>query len=286
MSEATTTHPLDDWLSALADRGMSANTIRGYGSDVRQFLEYKETYTPGEDYVAAAASWFRHMRGAAGAATLGRKRSALAKWSLFAREDELNKFLLELKLPPIPKGRAHPVDGGMATVRRMIDASRRPLHKRLIALCGLCGLRVFEACSVTKGHLSTEDGTNWLRVVGKGGHERMIPVSASTMLILDADGFAPDARLVPCSEGAARSAIIRIGKSLGLEVSSHDLRHTYGTAIYEKTKDLRLVQELLGHHSSTTTEIYTGVSEATMIEGVESIEEYETDAAEWQEGDD
>lgn len=145
-------------------------------------------------------------------------------------------------------------------------------EKALVALCGLCGTRVAEAVSVMPDDVDFE--TNTLAIHGKGDKLRHVPISeAAAVLLRPAVESAREAgtNVVRVRDRAARSMITRLGEKAGLprRIASHDLRATFATEVYNKTKDLRLVQELMGHASITTTEIYTAVAIKEMREGVE-----------------
>jgi site-specific recombinase XerD len=150
----------------------------------------------------------------------------------------------------------------------MIEASRSHQHRALVALCGLCGLRVAEAISVKLSDIDTKEMV--LFVHGKGDKKRWVPLSDKAWRYLAPAAaeamIARRARVVTMADRTAREVITRLAVEAGLtrHVSSHDLRATFGTAAYAKTKDLRAVQDLLGHASSKTTETYTGVSERAM----------------------
>jgi site-specific recombinase XerD len=151
----------------------------------------------------------------------------------------------------------------MPGVLAMYDAARSPEHKALIVLCGMLGLRVSEARSITLD--SFNDDLSVLTIRGKGDKTRIIPLSDKVReylrpAIIQA-GYTTSGRLVPLQDRTARQAITRMGRRAGLSasVSSHDLRMTFGTAAYHNSGDLRAVQELLGHASSATTELYTHV---------------------------
>lgn len=153
----------------------------------------------------------------------------------------------------------------------MVMSTRNPRHRALIALMGMCGLRVEEAVSVRPADFYGPDSDVWLRVRGKGSKERNVPVSSEAWshlakaVLLAAQAGTTVTRL---SNSGARKAITRHAVNAGLSrhVASHDMRATFGTAAFRRSKNLRVVQELLGHASSSTTEVYTGVSAQEMRE--------------------
>jgi site-specific recombinase XerD len=155
----------------------------------------------------------------------------------------------------------------------MISAAKWENQKALVALLGFCGLRVAEALAVRPSHFDLNDME--LVVRGKGDKTRRLPVSEEAwefLLMPTTRAFcANDTEIVGIQDRAARALITRLGIKAGLSrrVSSHDLRATFATAVYDKTLDQRVVQELLGHSSGEQTELYIGVSRAKMKAAVE-----------------
>lgn len=148
----------------------------------------------------------------------------------------------------------------------MLVAAPSEEHKALIALCGLVGLRVSEARTLTPSCIEVD--VMEVTVFGKGDKQRTIPLTKAAWhfiqpawiqsVIRDETGDSPMIRL---SDRGARKFLKEMGFKAGLvrEISSHDLRATFATAAYKRTKDIRAVQTLLGHANSSTTEVYTGV---------------------------
>ena len=140
-----------------------------------------------------------------------------------------------------------------------------------------CGLRVSEACSLLISHVFLSEG--FVRVVGKGNKERLVPLGE-----VAADAFAAylAARPAPAEPAfddvaflnkngrpLSRVAIFNLVKQQALiagvnkEISPHTFRHSFATHLIERGADLRVVQEMLGHESILTTEIYTHIDTAT-----------------------
>ena len=140
-----------------------------------------------------------------------------------------------------------------------------------------CGLRVSEACALQISHVYLQEG--FVRVVGKGDKERLVPLGD-----IAATAFARylDARPAPAEPAfddvaflnkngrpLSRVAIFNLVKKQALiagvnkEISPHTFRHSFATHLIENGADLRVVQEMLGHESILTTEIYTHIDTAT-----------------------
>lgn len=178
----------------------------------------------------------------------------------------------EFRSPTPLRGDPHPLPEGLDGVLKMINVTTNEKHRALVALCGLLGLRVAEAVAVMPGDFNTSDMT--LRVRGKGDKERIVPVSPRAWDILATPimrAFTLDRPVVGLKDRGARAAITDLGVRAKLKrhISSHDLRSTFATTVYDKTLDIRVVQELLGHSSSQTTELYTKVGILKMRSAVE-----------------
>jgi site-specific recombinase XerD len=123
-------------------------------------------------------------------------------------------------------------------------------------------MRISEACAFDIKWFDAHEKT--LRIRGKGDKERIVPVSTRAWGIIS-DAFIAamqtDGKLIHYSNRSARKAITTMGVRAGIAraISSHDLRATYATELVNRGANIRVVQELLGHSSVATTEIYTGV---------------------------
>jgi site-specific recombinase XerD len=256
---------IDQLLTSLTDRGRSQNTVKAYKADLLGFLEWADDSISDDQFESRASAYLNANRRVWKPKTTGRKLTALrsyAKWA--GMPDALSDYTAPTPARPTP----HPIPDGIEGVCRMADVAENARQQALVSFCGLAGLRVAEALDATPAWIDAAAMT--LTVWGKGDRQRTIPLSVKAWLRLaPAVGEAivqPRERIVSYSDRAAREAITRLGKKAGLSrnISSHDLRATFATAAYDKSKDLRAVQELLGHGSSKTTELYTGVSMENM----------------------
>lgn len=216
-------------------------------------------------------NWLTANRNKVAPKTTGRRLTSLRQFAKWAGWDAT----FDDYKPPVPlRGQPHPLPEGIEGVKRMIAYTHSERHAALVALCGLCGLRVAEALAVKPSDFNLNE--MMLTVRGKGDKSRRVPVSEAAWEVLQfpvirAFTSGGDKTIVGLRDRYARAVITRIATEAGLmrRVSSHDLRATFATAVYNKTLDQRLVQELLGHASGETTEIYIGVSSKAMHEGVE-----------------
>ena len=153
--------------------------------------------------------------------------------------------------------------------------SHQGLDLALIDLLYSCGLRVGELVSLKLNQVYLDDG--YLRILGKGNKERMVPMGKLTVSNLRK--YMAGARTMwlktkteqvfinikgkPISRQYVYTMLVQKEKALGLDrsISPHKLRHSYATALLNGGADLRIVQELLGHADISTTQIYTHVEE-------------------------
>lgn len=174
-------------------------------------------------------------------------------------------FLHDYMAPRPAKLQAHPLPGGVNDVMDLIDVAANPRKVALVALCGLAGLRVSEALSTDADDVDPDAMV--LAVRGKGDAYRVVPISQRAWAFImpaytEASRSKGNRKLVNYSDRYARKIITNLGATAILRrpIASHDLRMTFGTAAYNKSKDLRAVQELLGHANASTTEGYIGKS--------------------------
>ncbi len=160
-------------------------------------------------------------------------------------------------LPPVrvPRGRPRPVPEDI--YRAALEAASPRIQLALL-LGGACGLRRGEIARARTDHLEPDLTGFSLRVKGKGGHVRLVPVPEELVELIEA---APAGYLFPSKQGGHLTPhYLAKLVSAELEVhTTHALRHRCGTVAYAGTRDLRAVQELLGHAKPETTAIYTAV---------------------------
>lgn len=218
---------------------------------------------------AFAQYWLNSTREQFAPSTINRRLVSIKAWAKWAGDITC---LHDYVPPRAAKGQAHPLREGAEGIERLLAVCKTDDQQALVALMGYGGARISEALSSRPVHVDLHDMT--IRLLGKGDKERIVPLSSKCWSgIANSYVRAMDEndRLVRYADRPARKAITRLGAAAGLSrsISSHDLRMTFGTVAFEHTKDLRVVQELLGHNSSSTTEIYTGVTMYRLREGVE-----------------
>ncbi|WP_372886427.1 tyrosine recombinase XerC [Shimia sp.] len=286
---------LQGWLAnraALA--GASPNTLKAYRADLVDFLAFMTAHKGAPQGlggvkqvgVSDMRAWMAHTRaGGVAASSLARKLSAVKsfyRW-LCDREGFDATAVLQMRSPKFQRRLPRPLDP--AAARAVIDTvelqSQTPwVAARDVAVVTLlygCGLRISEALGLDADAAPLPAV---LRILGKGGKERLVPV-------IDAARDAVTAYLRLCpyppEPGAPLFRGVRGGRlsprqvsglmqatrmQLGLPASAtpHALRHSFATHLLEAGGDLRAIQELLGHASLSTTQAYTAVDGAHLME--------------------
>ncbi|HTM23530.1 MAG TPA: site-specific tyrosine recombinase XerD [Kofleriaceae bacterium] len=272
------------------ERNLSPNTLEAYGRDLARlgrFLERRGLRAVAQvgpeqltDYLLDLADGDLSAR--------SRARALVAIRGLF-------RFLAgERHLPADPTetldapriGRRLPDVLGMEAVDRLL-AAPQPDSPRGLRDCAMLetlyatGLRVSELVSVAMGDLNLSAG--WVRVTGKGRKQRMVPLGEAAADRLNAylaEGRPrflrnPTERAVfltergrPMTRQGFWKLLRRYSRAAGIprDVSPHMLRHSFATHLIERGADLRAVQAMLGHADISTTQIYTHVSRARLVE--------------------
>lgn len=263
------------------ERGLSPNTVAAYNADVEDFLE-STSATPAavgrEDILDYLEERSKDLTKRSQARLLSSLRSYF-DWLVLEGERKENPCD-NVDSPKI--GRYLPEVLSVEEVSAIMDSVdlrgwQGVRDRAILELLYGSGLRVSEACALLLSRVYTEEG--FLRVVGKGNKERLVPLGE-----VAAEAFANyvAVRPEPASSACADVAFLnRFGKPLSRvsvfnmvkkqallagvrkEISPHTFRHSFATHLIENGADLRVVQEMLGHESILTTEIYTHIDSRT-----------------------
>ncbi|HVV95478.1 MAG TPA: tyrosine recombinase XerC [Hyphomicrobiales bacterium] len=286
------------WLAHLgAERRLAAKTLEAYGRDVRIFLGFLAGHLGGPPSLADLGALhprdvraFMAQRRADGLTSRSLMR-ALAAARSFARFLDRNGLagaaaLTAARGPRIAKGLPKPI--AMADARRLIDQDLRAGEARepwvlardaaVLALLYGCGLRISEALGLRRRDAPVASVAS-VTVLGKGGKTRTVPVIAAVQEAVAAYlercpwRLAPDGALfigekgAPLSPRIVQRAMAEMRGALGLPDSAtpHALRHSFATHLLARGGELRAIQELLGHASLSTTQIYTAIDGAALL---------------------
>jgi integrase/recombinase XerC len=286
-----------DWLASLArERRLSALTVDAYERDSRQFLQFLTGHCGGAPGIADIAdlrpadlrAFLASRRNdGAGVRTLGRGLAGVRSFLRFLERRGLANAAgaTAMRAPKQPKSLPKPLTATDA--RRVVTRDEQLAEEPWIAardaavltLLYGCGLRISEALGLVAGDFP-DGSTRMLRVTGKGGKTRLVPVlPAAAQAVatyrqlcpyhLDSDGpLFRGARGGPLNPAIVQRAMQRLRGALSLPETAtpHALRHSFATHLLGKGGDLRTIQELLGHASLSTTQVYTGVDTARLLE--------------------
>jgi integrase/recombinase XerC len=289
---------LRTWLQHLAhERRLSARTIEAYGRDSRQFLSFLETRFGAplgiSDFTDCAPGDLRAFlahRRAEGVEGRSLQRALSALKSLarhLARESgETAAALGAIRAPKAARRLPRPLNPGDAkavttTAPREGEAREPWILARdaaVLALCYGAGLRISEALSIRRAYAPVGE-TETVTIVGKGQKSRSAPIIAPVRktvedylalcpFVLKATGpLFVGAQGSPLSPRIVQLAMARMRGALGLPDSAtpHALRHSFATHLLARGGDLRTIQDLLGHASLSTTQVYTGVDSARLL---------------------
>jgi integrase/recombinase XerC len=285
------------WLGYLgAEKRMSGKTLEAYARDVGQFLDFLNRHLGGPPSLKALAKLtpadvraFMAARRSEGLSSRSLMR-VMAGARSFARFLERNGkgkvgALSAVRAPKVGKTLPKPLT--IAAAKRIADTDSRAgdtrepwILARDAAVLGLLygsGLRISEALSLRRKDVGARDA---ITVIGKGNKTRMVPVLPQVAkLIADYVALCPLALLddgplfVGARGGELSPRIVQLAMAtmrgaLGLPDSAtpHALRHSFATHLLARGGDLRAIQELLGHASLSTTQIYTAVDSERLLE--------------------
>ncbi len=263
------------------ERGLSPNTVEAYLSDLRQFAAHLKKAGIAFEKIDSRALenyfWKLKTEKNLSAASLFRKMEAIKSFYVFLVSDKkIEKSpAASFRSPKMPQ--RLPKTLSVPEVESLLRAEDfktfEELRRRaMLELLYAAGMRVSEILALKSDAINFQDG--WVRVFGKGSKERLIPIHATAIAWLKRYAELRDARFP--RQDAAEFFLSRRGKKLsrvqfwremrdlGRKVGisnlhPHLFRHSFATHLLQNGADLRSVQELLGHASLSTTEIYTSV---------------------------
>src|SRR3954464_1170454 len=288
------------WLSHLrSERRLSPKTLEAYARDLRQCLVFLCEHWGARVTLAQFAALeardvraFMAMRRSddIGGRSLMRALAGLRSFGRFLEREGKGKVgaLSAIRAPKVGKSLPKPIQ--MAAAKRFADADERAGENRepwiwardaaVMALLYGSGLRISEALGLKRRDVPLPGAGDVLVVTGKGNKTRMVPVLRNVLALiqayvtmcpypLPAEGpVFVGARGGPLSPRIIQLTMARLRGALGLPDSAtpHALRHSFATHLLSRGGDLRAIQELLGHASLSTTQIYTGIDSERLFE--------------------
>jgi integrase/recombinase XerC len=285
-----------EWLESLkSERRLSPNTLDAYERDTRQFLIFLTGHLAGPPKLSdihtlrpadLRAFLAQRRRDGSGPRSLGRHLAGLRSLLKYLERQGLINAAAAgaVRAPKQPKSLPKPLTAPQATNLTFTESQ---LHEEpwiaardaaVLTLLYGCGLRISEALGLLPGEI--EPGTKTLRIKGKGGKTRIVPLlpvvsEAVTRyqeicpyhLTADQPLFR-GARGGPLQAAIIQRQMQRMRGALGLPdtATPHALRHSFATHLLAGGGDLRTIQELLGHASLSTTQVYTGVDTTRLLD--------------------
>jgi len=287
---------LESWLEELGEqRRFSAKTVEAYRRDVRQFLTFLAEHLGGAPSLKGLAALtpadvraFMAARRAEriSSRSLMRSLAGMRGFARFLERSGRGKVgaLGAVRAPKIGKTLPRPLPAAaakrVADAELLADDGRAPwIHARDAAVLALLygsGLRISEALGLRRGEFGSRDT---ITVTGKGNKQRMVPVLPQVAALIadylalcpyelgDRDPLFVGAKGGPLPARVIQLAMARLRGALGLAETAtpHALRHSFATHLLARGGDLRSIQELLGHASLATTQIYTEVDAERLI---------------------
>jgi integrase/recombinase XerD len=267
---------LQEYLLYLAaEKGLSKNTRLAYESDVRSFLEFLQG-EPLDALTEATVTAFLQKRKSEGLAisSLNRLLIALKVFLKFLKREGIIQANPAQFLPQAKDWRQIPEVLTESEVMRLLNMPESLQDRAILELLYSSGLRVSELCNVRIQDLDEK----MIRVFGKGGKERLVPIGAPALLAIDnhlatrgEDESAP--WLFPGKAGRpiTRMTVWQLVKKYAAKavpdkcVTPHTLRHSFATHLLDHGADLRVIQEMLGHATIASTDRYTHISKSRLI---------------------
>ena len=273
----------EDYLGYLAiERGSSSHTVEAYGRDLRRYVAWlREQGVEDPDAVTSdfIVAYLKSLEDAGlAASSVERALSAIKGFHRFMLRDQIATKHPAASLPLPKKAERLPEVLSVQQALTLLDqpfpetaAGQR--DRAILEVLYGCGLRVSELCGLDTSCVMLDE--ELIRVFGKGAKERVVPImgTAKEALFSYLSVWRPE--LVSARSGSAVflnqrggrltrqsvfSIVERAGRTVGVEgLHPHVLRHSFATHLLEGGADLRVVQELLGHASVSTTQLYTHV---------------------------
>jgi len=282
-----------------AERRMSPKTVEAYGRDAHQFLAFLVEHLGGAPTLKQLARLtpadiraFLAARRAdgIGGRSLMRSLAGIRSFARFLEREGKGQVgvLAAVRAPKVAKSLPKPLAAAEAT--RLADADLRAGDERepwilvrdaaVLALLYGSGLRVSEALGLKRREMPEPGQGDVITVTGKGNKQRMVPVLPQVVqAVADYVALCPyrlppegplfvGAKGGPLSPRIVQLAMAELRGALGLPDSAtpHALRHSFATHLLSRGGDLRAIQELLGHASLSTTQMYTAVDAERLLE--------------------
>ena len=286
---------IDDWLSELNQRDLSRHTVEAYLRDVTQFITFLAEHS-GQEVIPASFDTLKAMDvrsflakrrnvEATQSRSLARSLSGLRSFTLYLSEKNypVSAAFKIVRSPRIPKSLPRPMSqsDALQMIALAGDMSSHPWenlrNQALLVLIYGCGLRISEALNLSYGDRPKPDNIS-IRITGKGKKQRDAPIlplienaiqqyiQAAPFDFKDDDPLFRGVRGGRFSARQVQMIVEKCRRSMGLPdtVTPHAFRHSFATHLLAAGGDLRTIQELLGHTSLSSTQIYTEIEDTEL----------------------
>ncbi|MBQ4646187.1 MAG: tyrosine recombinase [Candidatus Gastranaerophilales bacterium] len=280
----TISQNISDYLTYLEmERGLSLNTINAYQSDLFAFFEFigiQEGIELNNLKRKDFSSYTKHLaKNEINPSTITRKIASIKGLFRYLCHKRIIKVNPSISITPPKLPKRLPKVLTESELEKILKENLSIEEYAIVELLYSAGIRVSELTQLELNNIDLAQ--NMIKVFGKGSKERIVPIGkkCSTalknyikkreLIALKYDS-KPYLFLNEKGEKISRQKIYRIihslGKTIGKDISPHTIRHSFATHLLERGADLRVVQELLGHSSIVTTQLYTHVSKKTLRE--------------------
>jgi len=266
-----------------SERGMSGHTLRAYRKDLEDFAAYAPKNASEIEMIDVRGFVAQQIKNGLSKTTAGRRLSSVRSFLTYlTREGYLTAN--PAKLVTTPRAEQHlpkflSVDDAFALLEKPDTIGF--LHARdkaILELLYSSGLRVSEVCVLTAEDINTREGL--VKVEGKGRKERIVPLGSKAAEAIR--GYMTEKMLLkkkskilflnksgtPLSERSVRRIVVKYSRLIGMngQIGPHTIRHTFASHLLQAGADLRVIQELLGHASLSTTQKYTHLDIAHLMD--------------------
>lgn len=287
---------VEEFLSwMVTERGRSANTLSAYRRDITGYCSWLTAHRATLRSVDRSLldAFVSERRAAGGAASsVARQVAAIRMLHRFLAEEGVRRDdpTADIEGIRVPAGIPHPLSEDEVLALLAVPATNEPVRLRdraMLEFLYATGARISEACGLSLGDFDHEE--QLVRLFGKGSKERIVPYGRHAAAALaewlgpsgrphleprrwarrgDAEAVFLNLRGARLSRQAAWAMVKKYGDRIGLgsKLSPHVLRHSCATHLLDHGADLRIVQELLGHASISTTQVYTRVSQERLFD--------------------
>jgi len=256
------------------ERGMSGHTLRAYRKDLEEFAAYAPKDADDIEMIDVRGFVAQQIKNGLTKTTAGRRLSSVRSFLTYLTREGYLKAN-PAKLVTTPKAERHlpkflSVDDVFALIERPDTIGFLHVRdKAILELLYSSGLRVSEVCGLTAEDINTREGL--VKVKGKGRKERIVPLGSKAAEAIR--GYMTEKILLkkksktlflnksgtPLSERSIRRIVVKYSRLIGVsgQIGPHTIRHTFASHLLQAGADLRVIQELLGHASLSTTQKYT-----------------------------